>query len=139
MSNATFPEYTLPGSDLSRIIEQNPLIAGDMRLEQYGKDGTRVSAQVEAAQDAVLTLPLFGFDGYAAEVDGVRMALGLGDNNRLTVSLPAGTSGALRVWYEGKAIWRVYDAISLATALVLAAGAVYRRKRAAQPRGEAQP
>ena len=128
-SNILHGDYTLPGSDMGRTGDQEPLIAGDMRLEQYEKRGTRVSAQVEAAEDAVLTLPLFGFDGYAAEVDGVRMALGLGDNNRLTVSLPAGTSGTLRVWYEGKAIWRVFDAVSLVTALALVAGWLRGREK----------
>ena len=122
-------DYTLPGTDLNRMTEQEPLVQGEMRLEQYRKDGTHVSAQVDAQEDAVLTLPLFGFDGYRAEVDGERMEVGLGDNSRLTVFLPAGTGGTLRVWYEGKGYWRISDAISLATALALAADWLRKREK----------
>ena len=110
-------EYQIPGTDVLLTDDRDPLPSQGLSLEQYVKRGTRVSAQVEAYEDSTLTLPLFGFDGYAAEVDGERMEVALGGNNRLTVLLPAGTSGTLRVWYEGKAIWRVSDAVSLLTLL----------------------
>ena len=74
---------------------------------------------------------MFGFIGYAAELNGERIDWTLGENNRLTIDVPAGTQGELRVWYEGKAIWRVMDALSAASALGLAAFVLIgRRKRA---------
>ena len=131
------PEYQIEGTDVGNTRSHAVLAEGDVTLTQYEKRGTQVSAVVKAETDAALTLPLFGFDGYAAEVEGQRMEVGLGDNNRLTVALPAGTSGTLRVWYEGKAVWRVCDMISLATlAAVLVCAARRRRKKGAAP-GEA--
>ncbi|MED9820840.1 MAG: hypothetical protein U0J65_02255, partial [Christensenellales bacterium] len=65
------------------------------------------------------------------EVDGQAMETALGENNRLTVRLPAGTRGELRVWFAGKAIWRAAEAVSLAAALgcVLLCGRGRRRAR----------
>lgn len=121
------PEYQIEGTDAADTRSRAVMMSGDMELLDYDKQGTRVSGTVSAREDSVLELPLFGFDGYAAEVDGRRMEIGLGSNNRLAVYLPAGTSGALRVFYEGKVIWRVFDAISLATLLVWLAVAARRR------------
>ena len=72
---------------------------------------------------------MFGFIGYAAELSGERVDWVLGENNRLTVPLPAGAQGELRVWYEGKAIWKVMDGLSAASVLGLAAFVLIRRKR----------
>ena len=72
---------------------------------------------MDAGTDAAVSLPLFGYDGYRASVDGQEMETGLGENNRLTVYLSAGTQGELRVWFAGKAVWRIADAVSLLTAV----------------------
>lgn len=124
-----YSEYTLPGTDVAATLDTSVRTDGELTLDGYVKDGARVSAHVEAATDARLELPVFAFDGYAARVDGERMQTELGENNRLAVLLPAGTSGELRVEFEGKRIWLVGDGISA----VAAAGALmgwYRgRKR----------
>ncbi len=109
-----YTEYLLPDTDIEQIADVGVHTGGDVSLTGYHKLSTTVTAQVEARTDATVSLPLFGFDGYRATVDGQEMAVSLGENNRLTVSLPAGTSGALRVWFAGKGIWRVSDAVSLA-------------------------
>ena len=101
----TYREYTIPGSDVERTTERTVLMDGAVRMENYVKEGTTVTASVVAEGDATLTFPLFGFDGYAAEVEGREMAVGLGENNRLTVHLPAGTEGTLRIWFAGKGYW----------------------------------
>ena len=131
-SRLTYPEYQLPGTNLEETADREPLASPGLAVTAYDKDGTRVTAQVDAQEDAELTLPLFGFDGYRAEVDGERMEVGPGDNNRLTVRLPAGTSGTLCVWFAGRALWRICDAVSLAALLALLAGAIRARRRAAR-------
>ena len=124
------PEYQIEGTDTIDTLSRAVLAEGDVTLTQYEKRGTQVSAVVKAQTDAVLTLPLFGFDGYAASLNGERIPVRLGQNNRLTIDLPAGTSGTLRVWYEGKAVWRVCDMISLATLAAVLVCAARRRKAA---------
>jgi hypothetical protein len=54
----------------------------------------------------------------------------LGDNNRLTVELPAGASGELRVWFAGNPLWRISDAISLITLFALGGHLIRKRKNA---------
>ncbi|MGN0773383.1 MAG: hypothetical protein ACI4MP_06275 [Candidatus Ventricola sp.] len=123
----SYLEYTMPGSDPGATKDQSVALAGEAELTDYRKAGTRMTAQVNAQTDAVITLPVFGYDGYRAEVDGQRMETGLGENNRLTVTLPAGTRGELRVWFAGKMSWRIAEAVSLVTLLGLLAQAARRR------------
>ena len=125
-----YGEYTLPGSDLARTVtEHEVLTTGDAAVTAYEKKGTRVTAQVQAQQGGSVVLPVFGFDGYRAELNGQEIAWHLGENNRLTVDIPAGTSGELSIRYAGKALWRIADAVSLLTAAGLAAWLIRRRKR----------
>ena len=123
----SYLEYTMPGGDLGATRDQSPAYAGELELTDYRKDGTRMTAQVDARTDAALTLPVFAFDGYRAEVDGQAMETALGENKRLTVRLPAGTRGELRVWFAGKASWRSAEIVSLAAALGLCWSARRRR------------
>ena len=123
-------EYTLPDTNFYLTLDREAHVSGGVVMTQYEKLGERVTAQLEAQEDGEILLPLFGFDGYAASLNGERIPVRLGQNNRLTIDLPAGTSGTLRVWYEGKAVWRVCDMISLATLAAVLVCAARRRKAA---------
>ena len=123
-----YAEYTLEGSDLARTVtEPGVRTSGDVQFSGYEKRGTQASLQVSAQEGGTLALPVFGFDGYRAELDGQETAWTLGDNNRLTVEIPAGTDAQLRVWYAGKVSFRIADAVSL-SALAFAFWLILRRK-----------
>ena len=128
----SYSEYTLPGTRVRETGNTTVLTEGDVTVSSYEKDGTNVTARVNAQTDAKVSLPLFGFDGYKAALDGKALDWMLGDNNRLTVALPAGTQGELRVWFAGKAVWRAGDIISLAAALALLLRGLCRRRAAAR-------
>ena len=128
--NLLYTEYTIPGTQTAPTMERSLLVDGDAAVTDYRKESTTVTAQVDAQTDAVISLPLFGYDGYRATVDGQAMETGLGENNRLTVRLDAGTQGTLRVWFAGKAVWRIADAASLGTLLALLGLCLYRRRKA---------
>ena len=117
---SSYLEYALPGSDLSATKDQS-VLQGGAQVTSYQKDGTTITAQVSADADTQIQLPLFGFDGYRAELNGEEIDWTLGENNRLTVPLDAGSSGALRVWFGGKPLWRAAEIVSLLTALALPA------------------
>lgn len=130
VGNAPYDEYTLPGANVSpQATPYGILTEGDVTVEAVQKRDTRISASVHATGDARLQLPVFGFEGYAVSLNGERLDWTLGDNDRLSVSLSTGAQGELRVWFEGKALWRAADAVSLAAWLALAAHAVRRRAR----------
>lgn len=86
--------------------------------------------QVEAQTDGVISVPLFGYDGYRAQADGQELETGLDENKRLTVVVPAGTKGEVKLWYAGKGWWRISDAVSLLTALALIAARIQHRRKA---------
>lgn len=123
-----YVEYTIPGTQTEPTANRSVLVDGDAAITAYEKDGTSVTAHVAAAGDAEISLPLFGYDGYRATVEGEEMETSLGENNRLTVHIPAGTQGTLRVWFAGKAAWRLAEAVSLAAAILLGVSALRRRK-----------
>ena len=114
----SYLEYRLPGSDLSATKDQK-IKADGVDVTDYAKNGTEITAQVAAKKGGTVTLPLFGFDGYRAELDGNEIAWTLGDNNRLTVELPAASQGELRVWFAGKLLWRAAECVSLLAVLAL--------------------
>jgi len=124
-----YTEYTIPGTKTESTLNSSILSDGDVTVTAYEKESTTVTAQIEAKSDAAISLPLFGYDGYRAQVDGQDMEITLGENNRLKVLLPAGTAGELRVWFAGKAVWRAAELVSLAAALGAACGWAYKRKR----------
>ena len=128
--NLQYTEYTIPGTQTAITLEQDVQVDGDAAVTEYRKESTTVTAQVDEQTDAVISLPLFGYDGYRATVDGREMETGLGENNRLTVRLHAGTSGELRVWFAGKTVWRIADAVSLGTLLALLGLCLHRRRNA---------
>ena len=103
-------------------------------MTEYRKDGTRIDAKVSANTDASVSFPLFGFPGYEAKMNGERVDWRLGENNRLTVDVAAGTEGALEIRYVGKPIWKVLDIVSTGTALALAGWVVYKKKTRASLR-----
>jgi len=124
-----YTEYTIPGTQVEPTLDRSLMMDGEVSVTAYEKNSTTVTAQVEAKSDASVSLPLFGYDGYRATVDGKDMELVLGENNRLTVLLPAGTQGTLRVWFAGKLVWRAAEAASAAAALMLLSGWMYTKKR----------
>jgi len=127
--NLLHTEYTIPGTQTAPTVNRSVLTDGDVTVTAYQKESTSVTAQVEAKDDASVSLPLFGYDGYRATVDGKDMELALGENNRLTVLLPAGTQGTLRVWFAGKALWRAAELVSLCALLGICAAAIRKRRR----------
>ena len=124
-----YTEYTIPGTRTEPTLRQALLTEGEVVVTQYEKRSTTVTAQVDAANDAKVSLPLFGYDGYRAQVSGEDMQTEIGENNRLTVILPAGTNGELRVWFAGKTLWRVAECVSLAAAIGLFIGFGLKKKR----------
>lgn len=129
-----YAEYTLPGSSLTRTVgEHEPLATDGVQMSAYEKRGTQITAEVSAQKEGEITLPLFGFDGYRAQLDGQELTWRRGDNNRLTVQLPAGSRGELKIGFAGKGLWRIADGISLITA---AAALLWRFKRL---KGERRP
>lgn len=126
----SFPEYTYSDTtDFLAIRKRSVEIIGDAEMADYEKRSTTITAQVSARTESRITFPLFDYDGFRATVDGREIAVERGNNNRVSVVLPAGTSGALKIWFAGKWWWRVGDAVSAAALALLAWSGARKRKR----------
>ena len=114
-------EYLIPDSYPTRTGNREYAASEGVLVTNETKRGSTVTADVDAKQDGTLLLPLFGYDGYRAQVDGqnVEVALNQAQNNRLEIHLSAGTRGTLRVRFAGKTWWRLTDAVSLLTLIGL--------------------
>lgn len=116
----SFPEYTYSDTtDFLAIRKRSVEIIGDAEMADYEKRSTTITAQVSARTESRITFPLFDYDGFRATVDGREIAVERGSNNRVSVVLPTGTSGALKIWFAGKWWWRVGDAVSAAALIGL--------------------
>lgn len=122
-----YVEYTIPGTKTAPTRDRSVRIEGDAELKDYVKESTEITAHVTAKTESTIALPLFGYDGYEVTLDGREMYWYRGENNRLTLSVPAGTDGQLFVRYAGNRLFMLADGISLFFAAALAALSFRRR------------
>lgn len=122
------PEYQFEGTDLVATRSRQLLMDGDVQVTDYEKNGTQIRMQVDAAQGGTVTLPLFGFEGYEARLNGEKIGWVRGENNRLAVTLPAGAQGEMVIGYRMPMLWRAADALSLLTLAALVFRSGKRRK-----------
>ena len=129
--DALYADYTLTDTVISQMKDMQVHTDGDVTLSDYEKFGTQIVAGVRSETGGEVSFPLFAFAGYAAELDGERVDILRGENNRIALSVPAHTDGLLHIWFEGKASWRAAEAVSLLTACLMLADAAVRRRRRA--------
>ena len=96
-------------------------LAGSVKARKSNKHAVSDWMEIEKQRGISVTSSVlqFDYDGFRATVDGREIAVERGGNNRVSVVLPAGTSGALKIWFAGKGWWRVGDAVSAATLIGL--------------------
>ena len=127
--NLKYTEYTIPGTQTALTMDQALRLDGDVQITAYEKSGTTAVMQLRADTDGSVLLPLFGYDGYRAELNGDEIAWTLGENNRLCVLIEKGMQGELRVWFAGRMLWRAAEAVSLAALLGMAAVRGWKKRK----------
>ena len=125
--NMAYTEYLLPGTNLKKSTDREAH-AEDVTLSDYRKDGTDIVFTAVSQSGGMVSLPLYGFSGYEAKLDGAQLPVSCGQDNRLTVAVPAGASGTVHVRYVGRIIWRFFDAVSALTAAAVFVLLIRKRK-----------
>ena len=123
-------DYLPEGTDMEKTADTAPHADG-AQITAYEKQGTAIDAHAVSEAGGSVSFPLFGLTGYRVTLSGEEVAWQRGENNRITVTLPAGTDADLAVRYVVPPLWRAADVVSLATVLALCARARRRRARAA--------
>ena len=114
-----YPEYQIEGTDVNATRSRMPNVSGGAELIAYEKKGTRIDACVRAENEGEIAFPLFAFKGYESRLNGQPVSWHAGENNRLTVDIPAGTEAPLTVRWKTPLLWRLADVISLLSLLML--------------------
>lgn len=127
-------EYLYEGTTTKGIVPGQIHASSEwITYENYAKDGTTVELSYSAGEEGFLELPLFYYPGYRATINGEVTGIEKGDNNVIRIHVSEGSSGTLRVWYNGFVIWRVAEIISVVALLALiVCGILNKRNRAAE-------
>lgn len=129
-------EYLPYGADASRFIYHDPVCTEGVAVYGYeklslGAEGYFVN---ESGADGSVRFPLLYYKGYQSwDMDsGEALACRAGENFEVTVDLPAGYSGRVKVEFVSPWYWRAGEAVSLLTLVAMAGNFARRRHRMAK-------
>jgi len=126
-----FADYALKNANLRSLDSREPVVSPGIILKDFDKFGTEITAYISAQEDGTIMMPLYAFDGYTAQLDGQPVAIERGEAEHMLLRMNAGMEGELKITFEGKTYWKVFDCISLATLLGLVLLSLRDKKRAA--------
>ncbi len=83
-------------------------------------NGERRLSVKNPGEGSKILIPLFAYPGFSAqdEATGTEIAMSMGDRGRAELTVPAGYTGTVRVFYKEPALWRVFEAVSLISLIV---------------------
>lgn len=113
--------YTI-GGDLSVYADQLTYDEGVVSVSEWGRDQETVVVSLANYTDQTqqIEVPLINYKGYHAMTDnGDELQISSGTAHRISVFVPAGFSGTIRVGFSEPWYWRVSELISLITLLCL--------------------
>lgn len=101
-----------------------------LSVSHYSRSGSAIMVELTNAGPDIetLTLPRLLYPGYQARVlGGEPLPLAAGRGGRIAVTVPAGFSGRVEVFYRSLPLWRAAEALSLLSGLALCV--LFIRKR----------
>jgi hypothetical protein len=116
-------EYVLYGTKVEDMTDSTLHTSDEgIKADIVSRRGLEIVSIVENDMDKTVytDYPLQNYKGYeACDAEGRRLAISNGDNNRVRVSIPAGYSGTVRVYFQEPWYWRASELLSLAYLLCL--------------------
>lgn len=125
-------EYLPYGADASLFMPHDPVCTGETRVSDYEKKALGAEAYLEnkgeSQEKAAFALLYYkGYRAYCAE-SGEELACYAGENFEVTVDIPAGFAGTVKVAFESPWYWRAGECVTLITFLAMAAITFYQRR-----------
>lgn len=120
-NNLMGEEYLYQGSSVAIAMAERTPVSSSVSIVDYTRAYNTFDITCgPAGADAWLEVPLFYYPGYTAQDNaGDVLPVKRGDNNRLRVPLAEGYSGTVHIAFREPLLWRVAEAVSLLSALVL--------------------
>lgn len=126
-------EYLPYGADASLFMPHDPVCTGAVTVSDYEKKSLGAEAYLEntgeSQEKAAFALLYYkGYRAYCAE-SGEELACYAGENFEVTVDIPAGFTGTVKVAFESPWYWRAGECVTLITFLAMAATTFYQKRR----------
>lgn len=123
-------EYLPYGTNPALLMPGRVSAEETITYKNYKKNGLTITFYCEnsSEKEAGIKLPLLYYRGYRAMDDNTKAMIPLmdGENHCVTLAVPAGYSGDIRVTFVSPMYWRVAEVISVLTVFVLASVYLYR-------------
>ena len=103
-------------------LQTNPSYNGDaLSVSDYSKNGlnARFSVTNHTDSEQSMTLPFISYKGYCAYSSDGHLTVNRAENKQVQVAIPAGFSGNVTVRFVEPVYWRVAEAVSFMSVLIL--------------------
>lgn len=110
-------EYLLNGSSVKLAFEDGVVSGKGIDISNVERNGTTVLVSCSTLEDTYLMIPLFAYDYYRCiDVETKKTYPCLcGDNNKISIALPAGYEGTLKISFVEPWYWRLAEVVSVIT------------------------
>ncbi|MBQ7954558.1 MAG: hypothetical protein IJ282_02290 [Lachnospiraceae bacterium] len=132
-------EYMLQEVALSELRYHEPVAEEGLEWSGYKKKGTHITISLANTSGKVryLEVPLMGYKGYGIKTEKTGadipvIAAERGSHGDLRIEVPAGYEGTIQIAYEGLALFKAAEVVSLVTLLAMAGWYIYMERRKVQ-------
>ncbi|MCM1303783.1 MAG: hypothetical protein NC305_07890 [Lachnospiraceae bacterium] len=129
-------EYMLSETEITKLRYHKPTAEEGLLWSDYEKVGTDVTIALENQTQEVryIEIPLTGYRGYGIEASGAGEEVPFlsderGAHGDLRLAVPARYQGTVRISYQGFALFRAAEALSLGSLAAVAAAAFCRKRK----------
>lgn len=124
-----FGDYNFEGTIASQANDRSIRLMGEGEIRDIHRAGTDMSFEIETREETTVSLPLYAFEGYSVTLGNKPIETYRGNENRLTMTIPAGINDTVKVGFTGNPVWLAGDIAGCLALLFLIAYGGIRRKR----------
>ena len=124
-------DYNYCGTNISKLYA-GVYKSDEFTVTDWEKKGLSIDMTVESktkGTDGKVEVPLLYYPGYkAVDSNGNKLECLRGTNDVLSIAVPSGYSGTVKIRYKGLAFWKISDIISLMSLLIIIAYVILKKK-----------
>lgn len=98
-------EYWPQGTDEGIFSETDIICENDAEISDLYRNDKEMWFEIKTNDATVITMPLLSYPGYCAKLDGQNLEIGKDPQNRVTITVPEGASGTVKVYHS---FWKIF-------------------------------
>lgn len=111
-------EYLPIGTDISSLTNEIAY-TGELEITNYQKKGLHISFDVKSLSEGRVKVPLIHYWYYKCTLDGKSLPVYAGENNMVTIDVPADADGRVEVYWKNPISWEISFVITLITSILI--------------------